>query len=254
MEFVENEIHKLKVLMQNGFLGQDSFQAKAAYLREHGAVAEAGVGMTIAESHPFTVIEMRAGGPAEKTGVIKAGDELQKVDTQALQHHLTGPQVRALVIGPVGSIVELQFREMPRRTERGAYRVRLVRQAADCGGDTQVSGQIEMTPTANLPGGGVDGVIYNDDFTDDQAERAVKHHYDTRTMSWARTMINVRLEALPFAEGAMRKAFHMKDLGLTGRNSQKSASTNSLYEYMIALTFESFWQAKTAITCSKCLR
>ena len=45
-----------------------------------------------------------------------------------------------MVIGPIGSVVELQFREMPKRTERGAFRVRLVRQAADQGGTTQIYG------------------------------------------------------------------------------------------------------------------
>ena len=56
-----------------------------------------------------------------------------------LTTHVPYHQVRTLVIGPVGSVVELQFREVPKRTERGAYRVRLMRQAAELGGTTQMS-------------------------------------------------------------------------------------------------------------------
>ena len=56
-----------------------------------------------------------------------------------LTTHVPYHQVRTLVIGPVGSVVELQFREVPKRTECGAYRVRLIRMAAELGGTTQMS-------------------------------------------------------------------------------------------------------------------
>jgi hypothetical protein len=97
-------------------------------------VADAGVGIDFARRHPFSVTRLRAGRPAEKSGVIKVGDMLEKVDNVPVQPHLTGDQVRALVIGPKDSVVELHFRENPKRTPAGAYRVRLIRQPADLQG------------------------------------------------------------------------------------------------------------------------
>ena len=214
MDLIEKEMQKLQVLQQNGIITSSSYEEKARYLQEHGAVAEAGVGMNIAERHPFKVIDMRPGGPALKTGVIKCGDELQKVDGVMLTASLTGEQVRALVIGGVGSVVELQFKEMPPRTERGAFRVRLVRQSADQGGATQISAV--MPP----PGEKCDNKLadghYNDDFDIELAERAIKHQYDPRKKQWARTLINVVVQPCAFAEGAMRQAFHMQDLSVLG--------------------------------------
>ncbi len=86
-----------------------------------------GVGITFARCHPFIVKRLRAGGLAEKKGVIKVGDLLEKVDKAPLQPHLTSDQVRAMVIGPKNSVVEMQFRENPKRTPAGAYHVRLIR-------------------------------------------------------------------------------------------------------------------------------
>jgi hypothetical protein len=105
-------------------------------LHEHNIVADAGVGIDFGRRHPFSVTRLRAGRPAEKSGVIKVGDMLEKVDNVPVQPHLTGDQVRALVIGPKDSVVELHFLENPKRTPAGAYRVRLIRQPADLQGLT----------------------------------------------------------------------------------------------------------------------
>jgi len=218
MDYVNQELQKLNVLLQHGVIANESYEDKARYLREHGQPPDAGVGMTIADAFPFSVIEMRPNGPAHKTGVIKPGDQLVKVDGLNMTRQLTGAQVRSAVVGPEGSVVELQFQEIPRRTEKGAFRVRLVRQSADKDGVTQVQSGCALPPPAGLPGGSVHGVVYNDDFdeTSDGAENAVKHQYDPRKKQWARTRIIVVVQPRPFAEGAMRKAYHMQDLSVLG--------------------------------------
>jgi hypothetical protein len=115
----------------------------AHYLHEHNVVADAGVGISFAGDHPFSVTRLRAGGPADKTGVIKVGDLIEKVDNVSVQPHLTGDQMRALVIGPKDSVVELHFRESPKRTPAGAYRVRLIRQPADLQGLTAAATSLD---------------------------------------------------------------------------------------------------------------
>ena len=175
---------------------------------------EAGVGITIAEVHPFYVVDIRPGGPAQMGGCICVGDMLQKVDGHELTRTMTGNDVRAKVIGPVETVVELMFRENPRRTERGAYRVRLRRQAAAQGGATLVSTYAMPPPEAPPPGFG--GVVYNDDFPVEDSERATKHQYDPRKKQWARTCINVVVSKKKFAEGVMREAYHMQDLSVLG--------------------------------------
>ena len=49
--------------------------------------------MTIRERHPFSIEDLRPDGPAAKTGVIKIGDELTRVDGFSLRESLTGEQV-----------------------------------------------------------------------------------------------------------------------------------------------------------------
>ena len=81
---------------------------------------------------------------------------------------------------------------------------------------SRVGPSVEITPTL----GSVTGVVYNDCFDMGSAERAVKHHYDAVKKEWFRTLINVVLHPEPFAEGAMRSAYHMKDLSVAGDDSR----------------------------------
>ena len=90
---IQNELQKLNILQQDGIISMESFQAKAQHLQEHGRLPEAGVGMTIRERHPFSIEDLRPGGPAAKAGVIKIGDEITKVDGCSLRESLTGEQV-----------------------------------------------------------------------------------------------------------------------------------------------------------------
>jgi hypothetical protein len=131
-EAVENAIPAMSgVSGEEGSLHHNRLLAAIQdYLHQYNGVAYAGVGIDFAGRHPFTIRRLRAGGPAEKIGVIKVGDMLEEVDHVPLQRHLTGDQVRALVIGPKDSVVELHFRENPKRTPPGAYHVRLIRQPA----------------------------------------------------------------------------------------------------------------------------
>eukprot|EP00292_Cryptomonas_paramecium_P000506 CAMPEP_0113698706 /NCGR_PEP_ID=MMETSP0038_2-20120614/22866_1 /TAXON_ID=2898 /ORGANISM="Cryptomonas paramecium" /LENGTH=378 /DNA_ID=CAMNT_0000621913 /DNA_START=168 /DNA_END=1300 /DNA_ORIENTATION=+ /assembly_acc=CAM_ASM_000170 len=62
--------------------------------------------------------------------------------------------------------------------------------------------------------------IYCDDFDVTEAERAIKHEYDPESQQWRRTMINVVIDKKPFSEGAMRAAFHMRDLSTSGNQSK----------------------------------
>jgi hypothetical protein len=91
--FLQNELQKLQQLQIHGFMSPESHDARARYLQEHGYVPEAGVGMTISEIHPFTIVTLRPDGPAKKTEVIRIGDELKKVDGYTLEGILTGEQV-----------------------------------------------------------------------------------------------------------------------------------------------------------------
>ena len=142
---------------------------------------------------------------------------LVKVDKVTLQPYNTGDQVRALVIGPKDSVVELQFRENPKRTPLGAYRVRLIRQPADLGGLVRT---IAADANASASGSAVNGVQYSDDFDIDKAEQAIKHHYDARQKLWTRSLINGIVKDEPFAEGAMRTAHRMQDLSVIGAERQ----------------------------------
>ena len=93
--FFQNELQKLQ---QHGFMKPETHVARARYIEEHGYVPDAGVGMTISETHPFTIVVLRPNGPAGKAGVIKIGDELAKVDgcQQLFNATLTGDQVSPL--------------------------------------------------------------------------------------------------------------------------------------------------------------
>jgi hypothetical protein len=216
-KYMHNELQNLTSLMNDGMISPGAFDDKARYLREHNVVADAGVGIDIADRHPFVLKELRAGGPAEKTLVIKVGDMLEKVDKVTLKPKYTGDQVRALVIGPKDSVVELQFRENPKRTPLGAYRVRLIRQPADLGGLVRT---IAVDANASASGSAVNGVQYSDDFDIEKAEQAIKHHYDARQKLWTRSLINVIVKDEPFAEGAMRTAHRMQDLSVIGAERQ----------------------------------
>ena len=64
----------------------------------------------------------------------------------------------------------------------------------------------------------VGGNVYKDDLgviDIKKAEMAIKHQYDPKENKWARTVINVVVQSQPFAEGNLRKAFHIKDLSVT---------------------------------------
>jgi hypothetical protein len=93
--FIQNELQKLQ---QHGFMKPETHVARARYIEEHGYVPDAGVGMTMSETHPFTIVDLRPNGPAGKAGVIKIGDELAKVDgcQQLFNATLTGDQVSPL--------------------------------------------------------------------------------------------------------------------------------------------------------------
>jgi hypothetical protein len=85
----------------------------------------------------FVFVErLTQGGPAEKSRVICLGDQLQQVNGRDVRSDMTLETVADLVRGPAGSAVELQFLEQPKRSERGEYRVRLVRAGNKDGRDT----------------------------------------------------------------------------------------------------------------------
>ncbi|KAJ1481695.1 kinase-like domain-containing protein, partial [Baffinella frigidus] len=58
--------------------------------------------------------------------------------------------------------------------------------------------------------------IYTDDFDMTEFEKAIKHEYDVETGKWRRTLVNVVIESAPFSQGAMRAAYHMRDLSASG--------------------------------------
>ncbi len=93
--FIQNELQKLQQLQIHGYMKPETHVARARYIEEHGYVPDAGVGMTISETHPFTIVDLRPNGPAGKAaGAIKIGDELTKVDGgDWLNATLTGDQV-----------------------------------------------------------------------------------------------------------------------------------------------------------------
>ena len=80
--------------------------------------------------------------------------------------------------------------------------------------------------------------IYTDDFDVTEAERATKHEYDPTTKQWRRTMINVVIERKPFAEGAMRAAYHMRDLSTIGQQSMYVAKMAKMAGTPVAQYFD----------------
>jgi hypothetical protein len=95
-----------------------------------------GVGMQLKRIGFVFVERLTPGGPAEKSRVICLGDQLQQVNGRDVRSDMTLETVADLVRGPAGSAVELQFLEQPKRSERGEYRVRLVRSGNKDGRDT----------------------------------------------------------------------------------------------------------------------
>lgn len=183
-----------------------------------GKVEEAGVGMTLTESYPFTVVSLRDGGPAHKVGLITVGDELLSVDGVPLQGYLSGAEVVQMVIGPVNSMVGLEFRN----SEKGVVSVKIQRQKPDQDNAAGAAARADAGETIFADRGNEDkSIIYNDDFDMiDQSEQAIKHQFDPRTREWARTLINVVVQPRHFSEGNLRKAYHMKDLSQPGDESR----------------------------------
>jgi hypothetical protein len=133
----------------------------------------------------------------------------------------TWRQVVSMVIGPEGSNVDLEF------YRDDIYRVTLRR--GQPGSGRENGDRKEATPRSTMVADRGDCVVastvvelvYNDDFDMvDKAEQAIKHQYDPRTREWARSLINVVIEPESFAEGSLRKAYHMKDLSVTGNDSR----------------------------------
>jgi len=79
------------------------------------------------------------------------------------------------------------------------------------------------TPKFELPDN-----IYTDDFDVTEAERATKHEYDVAKGNWRRTLVNVVIERQAFAEGAMRAAYHMRDLSASGEESRYVAKISKV--------------------------
>jgi len=57
---------------------------------------------------------------------------------------------------------------------------------------------------------------YADGFDLSTAEKAVRHEFDPRERKWSRTAFLCRIEAKPFAEGAMRTAHRLFDMAASG--------------------------------------
>ena len=95
--------------------------------------------------------------------------------------------------------------------------------------------------------------IYSDDFDVTEAERATKHEYDPKTKQWRRTMINIIMDKKPFAEGAMRAAFHMRDLSTCGQQSMYVAKLAKVAGTPVAQYFEDV-KMQAEVTCSVHLR
>ena len=95
--------------------------------------------------------------------------------------------------------------------------------------------------------------IYSDDFDVTEAERATKHEYDPKTKQWRRTMINIIMDKKPFAEGAMRAAFHMRDLSTCGQQSMYVAKLAKVAGTPVAQYFEDV-KMQAEVTCTVHLR
>ena len=226
----KKETPVLPLLSRSEFLGEaldysdNGQQAKVAEMGQDpapdGKVEEAGVGMTLTERYPFTVVSLRDGGSAHKIGLITVGDELLSVDGVPLQGYLSGNEVVQMVIGPVSSMVGLEF-----RNSEGVVSVKIPRQKQDQDNAAGAAARVDTGETIFADRGSAAAaekvIIYNDDFDMiDQSEQAIKHQFDPRTREWARTLINVVVQPRCFSEGNLRKAYHMKDLSVAGDDSR----------------------------------
>jgi hypothetical protein len=54
------------------------------YLQKHGHIPEAGVGMTITDKAPYTILAFNPKGPIGRTGMVRVGDQLLYVDDIAV--------------------------------------------------------------------------------------------------------------------------------------------------------------------------
>ena len=79
--------------------------------RQHRSLENCGCGLMlrISEDGELVVDGLLAGGPADKTGKLRLGDTLVRVDRQYV-HGLQPAQIAPKILGPAGSIVELGFK------------------------------------------------------------------------------------------------------------------------------------------------
>ena len=196
-------------LLLNGIMVQEDYSKQVDYILSNNRLPDAGPGITFSGEAPFTILHMRADGPAkeaQKQGLIRVNDVLEQVNNVSVAP-LSSNYVRVLLLGPPGTKIILQCRENPPRTALGRYRIALRRKLVTQGGDTVLA-----KPHPALPGLGraaAPAADLNRRF--DCAERAIKATYDPTQDSWEHTLINVVLQA-PFAEGSMRTAHYMIDL------------------------------------------
>lgn len=220
LDWVQQQIAKWQVLVRDGVMDQAQYENKVRHLQNQQRVGEAGVGMTITECAPYKVLELTPRGPAYKSGKVMVGDTLIRIglsdpDRNVNVRSLSGGEVRAAIVGQVGTPVTLYFEENPRRSETGKYGVRLTRAPPDSGGDTHLReagapaaqrsppdppARPQQRPPSEFEG----------------AERAIKSLYDPVKKKWEKTLINVIVNKEPFASGAMRHAYHMQDLSMLG--------------------------------------
>lgn len=79
--------------------------------RQHRSLENCGCGLMlrVSEEGELVVDGLLAGGPADKTGKLRLGDTLVRVDRQYV-HGLQPSQIAPKILGPAGSIVELGFK------------------------------------------------------------------------------------------------------------------------------------------------
>lgn len=94
-----------------GLLQEASEELLGAANRQHRSPESCGCGLMlrVSEEGELVVDGVLPGGPADKTGKLRLGDTLVRVDRQYV-HGLQPSQIAPKILGPAGSIVELGFK------------------------------------------------------------------------------------------------------------------------------------------------
>ena len=131
--------------VESSYIEDDWDNRSSGSMREtDNSAGMCGVGLRITESAPFQVKDCQPGGPADRSGDIMPGDVLISVDGKQVANALFS-DVRKLIVGKIGSAVEMRFLRT-RGDERRTFLVTMLRANPDVTKDSKAHRGTYLAP------------------------------------------------------------------------------------------------------------